>query len=347
MGLVPFTYDQELYKNLYLTSTGTLRQRKSGNTQWSNNTSSQASILPGHPNICLDGPEIGPFLERELVTPRLDLIGTRLWLVAKQDSSHISSLTHQYVRGRRIVVTENPELHLVWIYDRIFLKPLPKYMLSFAFWEFYFGSKTSPIQCEAERAKILKATRGFLRTYAYLIQHKSDFRIAKDEKNRLLPKKIRYADFVRLITTCQQHIVDEDVSPRYAFGELRLSRLNVWSKVFLHQFSFHEINGQYGARFAQYYGPILFIFAVLSVVLSAIQVALATLPQPGHSGYTNSFVSVSRGFSIFSLVVAALLASFVIVVFLLLATRESLYAVKDLARKRRTSILNGARGRYC
>jgi hypothetical protein len=249
MGVIPFSSDQELYKNLYITSSGTLQRRKSG-TKSSSTSSFQVLSLPGHPNISLAEPDISSFLQRELVTSRLDAIGPRLWLIAKQDSSHVSSLTHQHVRGRRIVITENPELHLVWIYNQIFLKPLPKYLLSHAFWEYYFSSKTSPIRNDAEKVKIMKAARGFLRTYAYLIQHKSDFLIAGDEKRRLLPKNVRYTNFIRFITTCQQYITDEDVSPRYAFGELRLSRLNFWSKIFLRQFSFQETHGQYGARFA-------------------------------------------------------------------------------------------------
>src|SRR5438270_13573555 len=129
MGLVPFTSDQELYKNLHISSSGTI-DRYNNDTQSTYTAKSQATTLPGHPNVGLRDPNLSSFLQRELVTPRLDAIGARLWLMAKQDSSHISSLTHQRVRGRRIVITENPELHLVWIYDQIFLKPLPKYLLS-------------------------------------------------------------------------------------------------------------------------------------------------------------------------------------------------------------------------
>jgi hypothetical protein len=124
MGLIPFTSGQELYRNLHISSSGTLYRHKN-DTQSTYTVNSQATTLPGHPNISLRDPNLSSFLQRELVTHRLDAIGARLWLIAKQDSSHISSLTHQHVRGRRIVITENPELHLVWIYDRIFIKPLP------------------------------------------------------------------------------------------------------------------------------------------------------------------------------------------------------------------------------
>ena len=35
-----------------------------------------------------------------------------------------------------MIVTEHPGLHLVWYYDTIFLKPIPPYLLSRAFWEY-------------------------------------------------------------------------------------------------------------------------------------------------------------------------------------------------------------------
>ena len=69
-----------------------------------------------------------------------------------------------------------------------------------------------------------------------------------------------------------------DIRSRYSFGQLRLTRLNLWSKVFLGRFTFYKIHGQYGAYFARYYGPVLFIFGFFSVALSAMQVALAAQP---------------------------------------------------------------------
>jgi hypothetical protein len=45
------------------------------------------------------------------------------------------------MKRREIVVTEDPRLHLVWIYDRVFIKPLPKYLLSHDFWQIYLLSR--------------------------------------------------------------------------------------------------------------------------------------------------------------------------------------------------------------
>lgn len=43
------------------------------------------------------------------------------------------------LRGRSIVVTGNPELHLVWYYDRVFIKAIPEYILSATFWQHYLS----------------------------------------------------------------------------------------------------------------------------------------------------------------------------------------------------------------
>ena len=170
----------------------------------------EKDYLPGQPRIALQGPSIVSYLEQDLLTRDLNRLAPHLWLIAMQDSSHISSLTHQIVRGRNIILTEKPELHLVWIHDRIYIKPIPKYLLSHAFWKFYLIEKTSPI-AEPLRQNIAKAALGFLRSYLYLIQHKSDFFLA-DEKLHLLPKTVSYSGFIKFITAFEE-VQDRNVSP--------------------------------------------------------------------------------------------------------------------------------------
>ena len=71
--------------------------------------------LSKQPHISLqDASGLYEYLAAELITRDLNQLALHLWLVATQDSS---ALTHQVVRGREIIVTEKPELHLVWIYD--------------------------------------------------------------------------------------------------------------------------------------------------------------------------------------------------------------------------------------
>ncbi|KAL8367881.1 hypothetical protein RB599_003680 [Gaeumannomyces hyphopodioides] len=72
-------------------------------------------------------------LAREFCSDDLDRVADKLWWMSKQDSGNISPLHRQLVKRRTIVVTEDPKLHLVWIYDRIFIKPFPRYIGSYAF----------------------------------------------------------------------------------------------------------------------------------------------------------------------------------------------------------------------
>ena len=159
---------------------------------------------------------------------------------------HISPLHHQAVRGRKIILTENPHLHLVWYYDRIFIKPLPKYLFSHAFWRYL---ATQPLE-------VRRAVTGFVRTYAYLIRYESDFRLATCESNNLFlvptddgsgrhdgMERVTFGRFAKFINSFGR-ISDENVNPRYSYGELRLTRLNICARVFLGKMTFHHIHAQ-------------------------------------------------------------------------------------------------------
>ncbi|KAI1396380.1 hypothetical protein F4819DRAFT_135288 [Hypoxylon fuscum] len=287
--------------------------------------------LPGNPRVELTDPNICAILQGELMTKRLNKLAPNFWLMTTQNSKNIRPLTEQLIQGRAITITEMPGLHLVWVNDRVFLKPLPKYLLSHAFWKHYLLSASSPIQLDA-RAELLQAARGFLRSYAYLIQHESDFRLATEEKKtRLIPENISYAEFAAFIV-CYK-VDDKLVSPRYQAGELRLARLNFWSKVLLSETTYYPVKWEYAAYFAQFYAPILFAFAVFSLLMSAMQLILAvqTILEPSDSWLL--FARVARGFALFTVFVVACVISYLFLTFVVLVWREIIYALKDLYRK--------------
>lgn len=336
MDKPPFTADNELYRKLSIIFDpySIRRQLKYVPSVSSIDRTDGEQYVPGQPRVLLQDPNLGSYLESELVPRDLNGLAPHLWLIAKQDSAHISSLTHQIVRGRNIIITEKPGLHLVWIHDRVFIKPLPKYILSHAFWKFYLeGQSQIP---EHLRQEIRRAALGFLRSYFYLVQHKSDFILATDDKHRLLPKKTSYSKFIKFIAAFE-HITDHDVSPRYKFGELRLTRLNFCSKVLLQRLSYHKVHGQYSAYFASFYGPILFIFGVFSVSLSAMQVVSALQPAFRSGRSWEAFSQMAWGFSIFTLVSVALVIGLLSCLFVIVSLREIVYALKDLYRRRQTN----------
>jgi hypothetical protein len=191
----------------------------------------QSETLPGQPSVLLKNlVRVQKFLHNDLWSEDLEKIAPRLWIMTTPSSANINPLHRQRVKGREIIVTEEARLHLVWIHDRIFIKPIPRYLLSHDFWDVYLDPK--PESLDGERSNLRAAATGFLRTYRYLIKHESDFHLAQQDSLRLIPKDVDWASFCRFASDLN-HIADSAVSERYCFGELRLTRLNFYAPFLL------------------------------------------------------------------------------------------------------------------
>lgn len=227
--------------------------------------------LPGHPRIEMsDHKGLFDFIRQEVWSEDLESISDRLWWMSKQDSSNISPLHRQRVKGRQIIVTEDPRLHLVWIDDRIFLKPLPQYITSYVFWDMFMSEPSK----YGAAGKLRKAALGYLRTYFYLIQYESDLRIAQDPALCLVPQEVTWRQFCHF-TARFNNITDNEVSGRYHYGEIRLTRLNYYAPVLLGKSNYQRVNYQYRAYFARIQGPAISAFAFFSIILNCMQVNLA------------------------------------------------------------------------
>ncbi|KAK4175040.1 hypothetical protein QBC36DRAFT_190798 [Triangularia setosa] len=83
--------------------------------------------LPGWPCVPLNNRvSVEELLHREFYASDLETIAPRLWIMSTQSSTNIEPLHRQRIKGREILVTGDPRLHLVWIHDRIFIKPIPQ-----------------------------------------------------------------------------------------------------------------------------------------------------------------------------------------------------------------------------
>ncbi|MCJ1465982.1 hypothetical protein MMC07_004601 [Pseudocyphellaria aurata] len=294
--------------------------------------------LPGHPEILLGNfARLTDFLGQEFHTLDLDKLAPHLWMMSTQSSANISPLHHQKVKGRTIIIAEYPRLHLVWIHDRVFLKPIPRYLLSYHFWADYLtassilGDEAEFLVLGDEGEGIRKAALGYLRTYRFLIKHESDFKIA--QHNGLISHDVKWPDFLQFISEFHR-IQDSQVSARYAYGELRLSRLNIYGRIFLRQFQFEQIHGQYSDYFSRYYGPLLFVFGILSVALSAMQVEMAVEALDGILPW-KSLRNACRWFSVISLSGVLLLGLVFLFLALGMIANEWIFAIKVRLRKRR------------
>ena len=269
---------------------------------------------PGQPQVALTKSlELKQFLDQGYSTTELDTLAPKLWLVStKMKRKKMKSKIDERNKGSDTSIlahiifapsgssrttnpaTENPQFHLIWYYDRLYIKPIPRYLLSYAFWNFL---STQPIE-------LRRAITSSLPTY--YISVISDY-IATNNKHQLtlIPKDdgsdasdhITFERFARFVDPFQK-LPDDSVSPGYRYGELRLSRRNICARIFLRKLTFHHIDAQWGAYLGRFLAPIFSFFAVLSVALNAMQVELGVQGSLQHSlPRWTYFVNVSRWFS--------------------------------------------------
>ncbi|OLN81753.1 hypothetical protein CCHL11_06943 [Colletotrichum chlorophyti] len=231
--------------------------------------------VPGNPTTTIDDQTaVGAFLIRELSTVRLRHLHWMLFLVSNRNN--IRPLHHQLLQGRHIWITEQPDLHLVWYYSRIFIKPVPKCLFSYDFW-----GKALDKARDVDNHPLSLDALGFLRSYSRLIIHESDFNIAKEHK--LLPSFVDWEGWCSFIQGFSD-LRDKSVSRRYHYGEIRLTRLNLWHRVIKFS-SYQQVHHNYATFFARFGAPYLFVFGAATVVLTALQAGLDAAPE--HRGYIN------------------------------------------------------------
>ena len=84
-------------------------------------------------DINLAMPNDEDFLLSDLSVHRLNHVYQHLWFAGLPVPPR--PLHHHVVLQREIVISENMDLHLVWGSGRMFFKPIPRYLLSPAFWK--------------------------------------------------------------------------------------------------------------------------------------------------------------------------------------------------------------------
>lgn len=112
--------------------------------------------------------EVHRFLSAFFDLSRFNAIRKLLWLIAVHGAPR--SLYYQKFLRREIVIAEELDLHLVWAKSRIFIKPLPDFLLNYDFWESY-------ISCEP---RLHRAACGLLYSYFGLIRFGHDLQVAQE-----------------------------------------------------------------------------------------------------------------------------------------------------------------------
>lgn len=122
----------------------------------------------------------------DLSVKKLNEIHGWLWLAGRPMPPR--PLNYQQASSREIILNENAGMHLVWdVSRRIFIKPLPRYLLSHNFWQ-------NDLATDHE---FYKSAFGFMLSYAALIQYESDFFIAKEK--HLIPENLTWESWIDLV----------------------------------------------------------------------------------------------------------------------------------------------------
>jgi hypothetical protein len=228
--------------------------------------------LPDAPRVRLDCPsKISEYYLRDLDTPEMNGLGEKLWWAGP--TPEVVSLTQHTVLERRIQVTEDPSVHLLWTEGIIHVKPLPAYLTSYAFWEYLLDSSSDNMSLE-NRERLKATSLGFLKTYASLIQRRSDFNLARRQDLLASFPELTFEGFIAFISAFDD-ISSSAISSRWRYGLIQLDALNFHSALHLRRWHLNRFESRYGAYFSRFFPVVLFIFAVFSVMLSAMQVILA------------------------------------------------------------------------
>ncbi|KAH7029105.1 uncharacterized protein B0I36DRAFT_325052 [Microdochium trichocladiopsis] len=245
------------------------------------------------------------FLEQELLVRKLNAVQDWLWACGRPMPPR--ALHHQLVIQRDIVVTENPELHLLWGNGRLYVKPLPRYLLDPTFWAEHLVCDESP-----RRRELAECARGFLFSYCALIAYETDFHIA--QANHLIPAALTWEAWQDVSSEIIRNHCFSAINPRYWYGELRLGRLNK-----IYQFrlgyifrGYTSVAGYkvYGDLLRDNFAGLATILGYVVIVLTSMQVGLGTEKLAADE----TFQAVSWGFTIFSMI-APLIAVAAILVF--------------------------------
>jgi uncharacterized membrane protein len=291
---------------------------------------------------------IETYLKMDLDLDRLNQIHSSLWMCGRPINAR--ALHRNHVLNRKIVPTEQADLHLLYYENIIMVKALPIYLLQKEVWDQYLNKNRT----------LHENACGLLLSYIWLVRSPVDFRLAmaKNQDIALLPPGLDWATWKRIVDESLQYI-DADtlhqVNKRYQFGELRLGRINSIYKYNPRFIFTNFVRGylygynRYAVFFQRNVAWILVASVLFSLVLSAMQVGVAVDPLMTNE----SFKKASYGFVVFAIALVAGVIAFVGLVFVSIFLFNMVTAIrqskteqgrrKDMADKKRLDSERGGK----
>ncbi|KAJ6014716.1 hypothetical protein N7540_009307 [Penicillium herquei] len=265
------------------------------------------------------GKTLSSILDHELLVQRLNSIHSWLWMCGRPMPPR--AMHKQMALSRTIVLTEDMDMHLVWLGNRIFIKPLPLYLLHSDFWHkhnasFLISHRHSSLQNNPSTTQNISrvatvnnpispedriaCARGFLFTYTALISYQSDFNLA--QQHGLLPPAMKWEQWRKFSSQFLSQHCYSAINPRFWYGELRLNRLNAvccLARGLIFR-GYSRVGGAatYEELIRNNFAALATILAYAIIVLTAMQTGLST----DRLQNDQAFVNASYGFTVFSII---------------------------------------------
>ncbi|KAF2191068.1 hypothetical protein K469DRAFT_720043 [Zopfia rhizophila CBS 207.26] len=268
-------------------------------------------------------------LKAEFDVGRLNRIHQHLWWAGRPVPAR--PLHRQRMLGREIVITQQADFHLLWVGQKIFVKPLPGYLLDHAVWTNHL--------CKDK--ELHGMAQGFLLSYIWLIRYQSDINIAKE--NHLLPSGTTWDSWKAFVDSMTEHSdfnSTETINKRYIYGELRIKRLNqIYRLISLFPLNLQTVirgyasgYNSYGSFFHKNFAWIFIVFAYASILLSALQVGIGVDCLRTHT----TFQTLAYGVTIMAILLPFSIAA---VVGLLFVGLFLYHLVKTLGFERKREVV--------
>ena len=269
--------------------------------------------------------DLQSYLKGDLDVDGLNKVHKHLWFAGLPRCAR--PLHYQLMIGRKIIITERADLHLLWGDGGLFLKPLPDYLLSYSIWD----------RALRKDNYLSENARGFLLSYLWLVRHKSDFVIAQREN--VVSNDLTWEQWTKFSTTISTTIASDSldgINPRYLYGELRLGRVNLIYRLCRETLSFKTfIRGYfygyhtYSSFIEKNFAWVLTVIVYITIVLTAMQVGLGTTELQN----SKLFNRASYGFTVFSIMAPLGILLVLLFVLLILIVFNLIYA---LSKRRAT-----------
>ncbi len=182
-----------------------------------------------------------------------------------------------------------------------------------------------------------------MRTYVYLIRYEIDFRNATSDELRLIPTTCHQNQNQTIALTFEavsqflsqfEKINDEDVSPRYSYGQLRLARVNHLTRLVLRKWSYFPRYSRLADELGYFIAAVLAIFSVASIFLNCMQVEIAVMSLTGEETWPG-FIAVSRWFPVVMMALILLMIVVLPILAVCILLRQGLFTLLVLRAKRK------------